>query len=427
MLKTARLRGAPAAAALALLGLLLSPGLPADAAAKVPTKFVISGSGAGHGVGMSQYGAYQMARTGSSAEQILRYFYPGTSVGRANNNPRTVKVQVVGPPTDNRKTAAIKIKGGGFTVADQAGRTLTSAKAGKVALTLKGAKVRAKIGKKSLTTTRLRLTTTGTATVTGAQGVYHYGNLQVTVIGKRLNVVNEVAMNTEYLYGLDEMPASWGNVPAGGAEALAAQAIAARTFVIGRLMNHLTASERAPGAGLASCDCHVFDDERSQNYTGWKKAGPKSNKAWRDAVDSTITSDGSAVELVFSAPGQVAEMPYFASTGTAAGSGTGANADVFGTAQLGYLRHVADPYSAQAPGNPYRSWTRTISQNRAAGVFNLKKIARIEVSRTYPGGLVQSLTAIATNGRSVTLTKTSRAWMDALGVPSPWLRSLKPR
>ena len=429
MLARTRLRSAAVVAVLALFGPFLAPLLPAEAAAKVPTKFVVAGSGAGHGVGMSQYGAYQLARTGSTAEQILGYFYPGTSVDWANNNPRTVKVQVLGPPSDKKKTATITVKGGRFTVADSTGRVVSVAKAGKVKVTVKGAKVRATVEKKSLTAARLKLTTTGTATVTGAQGSYHYGNLQVTVIGKRLNVVNEVAMNTEYLYGLDEMPASWGG--AGGAEALKAQAIAARTFLIGQLLNHLNATQRQPSAGLASCDCHVFDDERSQNYTGWKKAGSKANAAWVRAVNSTIQPDpskhdGSGAQVVFSAAGQIAEMPYFASTGIAAGARTGANADVFGTAQLAYLRSVADPYSAQAPGNPYRSWTRKVSQATAAKIFNLNKISRIVVSGTYSGGLVKSLTATAANGRSVTLTKTSRAWMDALGVPSPWLSSLKP-
>jgi stage II sporulation protein D len=183
---------------------------------------------------------------------------------------------------------------------------------------------------------------------------------------------------------------------------------------------------------MASCDCHVFDDERSQNYTGWKKAGSKANSAWLAAVNSTIQPDstkrdGSAAQVVFSAPGQIAEMPYFASTGTAAGAGTGSNLAVFGTAQLAYLGGVADPYSAQAPGNPYRSWTRTLTQAKAAKLFKLNRITKIVVSGTYSGGLVKSLTATAANGRSVTLTKTSRAWMDALGVPSPWLSSLKPR
>ena len=45
--------------------------------------FVVSGRGWGHGVGMSQWGAYGMAREGYDHEQILAHYYYGTKVGRA--------------------------------------------------------------------------------------------------------------------------------------------------------------------------------------------------------------------------------------------------------------------------------------------------------------------------------------------------------
>lgn len=41
---------------------------------------VIEGRGYGHGVGMSQVSAYQMARTGSAASDILKRFYPGAGL-----------------------------------------------------------------------------------------------------------------------------------------------------------------------------------------------------------------------------------------------------------------------------------------------------------------------------------------------------------
>jgi stage II sporulation protein D len=44
--------------------------------------FVFVGSGYGHGVGMSQWGAQAMALRGSSYREILRAFYPGTSLVR---------------------------------------------------------------------------------------------------------------------------------------------------------------------------------------------------------------------------------------------------------------------------------------------------------------------------------------------------------
>jgi len=45
---------------------------------QTPEGFVFVGSGYGHGVGMSQWGAQAMARRGASYREILAAFYPGT-------------------------------------------------------------------------------------------------------------------------------------------------------------------------------------------------------------------------------------------------------------------------------------------------------------------------------------------------------------
>src|SRR6266550_5920900 len=45
--------------------------------------FVFNGHGWGHGVGMSQYGAYGYALHGSTFDQILSHYYPGTTLGPA--------------------------------------------------------------------------------------------------------------------------------------------------------------------------------------------------------------------------------------------------------------------------------------------------------------------------------------------------------
>src|SRR5438128_6464838 len=45
--------------------------------------FVFTGHGWGHGVGMSQYGAYGYALHGSTFDQILSHYYPGTTLGPA--------------------------------------------------------------------------------------------------------------------------------------------------------------------------------------------------------------------------------------------------------------------------------------------------------------------------------------------------------
>ena len=42
--------------------------------------YIIKGGGYGHGIGMSQNGANEIAKTGKTYEQILQFFYSGTQV-----------------------------------------------------------------------------------------------------------------------------------------------------------------------------------------------------------------------------------------------------------------------------------------------------------------------------------------------------------
>ncbi len=46
----------------------------------VPTSFVFSGSGWGHGVGMSQWGARGMAERGHTFRDILLHYYRGVDL-----------------------------------------------------------------------------------------------------------------------------------------------------------------------------------------------------------------------------------------------------------------------------------------------------------------------------------------------------------
>jgi len=51
-----------------------------NASAVVPKTFVFTGSGYGHGVGLSQYGAKGQALEGKSAIEILNYYFPNAQV-----------------------------------------------------------------------------------------------------------------------------------------------------------------------------------------------------------------------------------------------------------------------------------------------------------------------------------------------------------
>ena len=63
---------------------------------KAPSSFAIKGSGFGHGVGMSQYGARGMAAAGKSSTQILQHYYTGAKVTTMSKNAdASLKVQLL--------------------------------------------------------------------------------------------------------------------------------------------------------------------------------------------------------------------------------------------------------------------------------------------------------------------------------------------
>lgn len=407
----------------------------------VPATFVVAGSGWGHGVGMAQWGAYEHAREGRSAKDILGYYYPGSIFSTANNNPRTVRVQVLGPPADSRTTTTLSISGGAFTITDGTTILATTTAKKPIAVGVAGSKVTAKVtlanGKaRTLSAARLlfRWSSSATVAVAGAHGAYRYGNLQATVIRNRPNIVNELKMNTEYLYGIDEMPSSWGSAAGGGIEALKAQVVAARTYVITQAATWKT---KDPLGTNPACDCQVFDDSRSQNFTGAKKAAGAANEPWRRAVDATVRAnaaqpDGSEVDVLRTPTAGLAETPYFASSGSimvgrVTVSGTAANADAWGTTPVSYLTHVADPYSVRAPGNPHVRWTRTLSQAKAAALFGVGPLRSVEVTDRYPGGLARSVTATSVTGITHTMTYTSELWRTKLGLPGAWVSGITGR
>ena len=49
-------------------------------------KVIFTGSGWGHGVGLSQWGAKKMAEQGYAYDQILKFYFPGTIMGEFVNN-----------------------------------------------------------------------------------------------------------------------------------------------------------------------------------------------------------------------------------------------------------------------------------------------------------------------------------------------------
>src|SRR5215218_8536774 len=62
------------------------PAAPARDGEPAPTgtaTFLVTGHGWGHGVGLSQYGAYGYAQKGVGYSKIVLHYFPGTELGAA--------------------------------------------------------------------------------------------------------------------------------------------------------------------------------------------------------------------------------------------------------------------------------------------------------------------------------------------------------
>jgi stage II sporulation protein D len=264
--------------------------------------FVFSGHGWGHGVGMSQYGAYGYAQHGATFQQILTHYYPGTTLQPTRGTLFRVLL------ADHKKKVTLSSEVP-FTVKDGAGQRLTLP-AGAVTF---GTEL--KVAGQSLTAPLTFLPGQGgPLTLTRA----YRGQIQVDVVDGKLRAVNIVGLE-QYLYGVvpSEMPSDWAP------QALYAQAVAARSYAL---------ATRKIGAPY-----DAYSDTRSQMYLGLSNESP--------ATTAAVTATKGQV-LFFA--GKVATT-FFCST---SGGQTESSVDWTGTA-LPYLVSVPDPYDEISP---YHNW-----------------------------------------------------------------------
>lgn len=387
---------------------------PTDPPAAVPASFTIAGAGWGHGVGMSQYGAQGMAKSGLGAPAILAHYYaPARTATTANHASSEIKVQLLAAAT-----STITPAGGRLRILD--GAKVLATTSAPVSLKVSNGKVVATIGSTSYTAggplgvqwegTRYWSGAATTVSVPKASGgtslgTYRHGKINVSVLGGRLNLVNQVRMNDEYLYGLAEMPSSWE--PA----ALQAQAIAGRTYAM-RNMNSLK----------AACECNVYDEVASQKFTGWSKeneGGGTSGAKWKAAVNATqVKSSGVPVSAtVVQYNGVLIDAVYFSSSG----GKTRTAQSVWGT-NHDYLQSRADPYSVSAAsGNPYRAWAYKATQAKVAAAFAVKDVVSVSVTKNNDL-TISSATATTATGQKTTIT--GARFRAALPTLSAWVGSV---
>lgn len=413
----ARLRAGAAAllAAVAVASAVAAPAALAApttatlaAAAAVPSTFSLTGSGYGHGVGLSQYGALGQAREGRSARQIVEHYYSGASVAAVRDD-RLMRVNLRHAVTSaTLQTSALATGGGAVqvtlgTAAPLAGTAADVWRVGvsgtNVALTRNGSPA----GAAPVVTFRWAGTldpgTSGTAgTLMSVDGTrYRRGSIDVQVVGGRLEVVLRIRLHDEYLYGLGEMPSSWP------AAALQAQVIAARSYALSKALN----------GTRAACACDVYDDTYDQVYAGYGKESGSYGSAWIAAVQATFASPTTGLAVTY------AGAPITAYFSSSSGGRTQNSEDVWVSA-LPWARSVDDHWSLDPGVNPtYARWTRSVSQATAASAFGLHDVARMDLSQRYASGGIRVAVGYSSSGASATIT--GEQLRSRLGLPSTWV------
>jgi stage II sporulation protein D len=332
--------------------------------------FVVSGRGWGHGVGMSQYGAYGQALAGRTYEQILAHYYTGTELGKAGR--KEVRVLLA----EGRRAVTVS-SATPFFATDATGATF---KLPEGPLSLRAQlRVPTETGPAPAAPPLvLRPAKKGVLALDGRQ---YRGKLELVPQGDFLRVVNVVALES-YLQGVvpGEVPFRWP------VEVLKAQAVAARSYALATLVK--------------GKPFDLYPDARSQVYLGVAGEKPSTTQAVTDTAGEVVLYGG-----------RVATTYYFSTSG-----GKTANAaDVFGFS-VPYLVSRPDPWDK---ASPYHRWgpvllgARTVQSklDLPSRVIDAKGVET-------PSGRLRTLAVSTADGAEqipATLVRTS------LGLRSTWV------
>ena len=386
-----RAAGAVAAwATAAVLALVVLVPVPAAVAAvevyPVPAsrQFTVTGHGWGHGRGMSQYGAYEAARQGVKAGDILDFYYPGAPLAVFGNSVLRVHITGVGDsPTRVLPHPGLRLRAaGGPLVTLPAGPAyvewrVRSDGAGMHVEHLGADGTWVPWSAPGVPTTiagRVALAADTPLVVLLRSGERRAlsGHLEaVPTGGGAMVTVNHVTVE-EYLRGVVplESPPAWP------AAALQAQAVAARTYAVDKLVR---------SAGRGGWD--ICDTTACQVYGGVGAARASTDLAVFATAGLIKTSDGrTPITAEFSS----------------------SNGGVTADGGRSYLPKRTDPWDLTSP-NPYRDWSTTLtaatveSRFPAVGRLSELRVVRREGVGDW-GGRVAEVHLVGSGG-TVVLTR----------------------
>ena len=369
-----------------------------SASAVAPKTFVFNGSGFGHGVGLSQYGAKGMALEGKSAVEILNYYFPqaevtpvvDTATISVNIAHQVSALSLVIPVTDSA-TVAIDTA---VATSLPLNSTLNFAISGKL-ISGPGGLGKVWIVKWNNPQSVVSMNY-GKTKFQVSHGYIQLRAVNSPGLGFRIEATNLLRLHDEYLYGIAEVPSSWPEA------ALQSQAIASRTYALLR-MNSIK----------KACDCHVYNSKYDQAFVGYSKEGePRYGQLWKAAVDATAVDEGQGLAITIDG---VPVSVFFSSS---TGGMTQLAIDVWGT-NIPHLVSVADPWSIDPAINKnYANWTKKVSQKVMAKAFGLTDVVQINIGARTATNSVLKVTGISSDGKSKTLPVGT--FKSAVKLPSSW-------
>lgn len=220
----------------------------------------------------------------------------------------------------------------------------------------------------------------GTGLVTlyqGEQARRYRGDMEFRLDNAGITVVNQLPVE-EYLYGVvpAEMPAYWP------AEALKAQAVAARSYVL------------AQKGSYASQGFDVLATQSSQVYRGYDGENPATTRAVDETRGIVATYGGRPISAVFH---------------SSSGGYTENSEDVW-RSPVDYLRARPDPFDKN-PQNTHYGWSKTctadqLKEQLAAAGYRFSEIYDlVELERTSTGQRVKAfaVSGLDPDGRPITI------------------------
>jgi len=400
---------------------------------------VIEGSGWGHGIGMSQYGAYGHALAGESYVEILDFYYDveGQDLTSTASDP-VGEPFWIGLEQEASKIVLkpVAISGGGqpttMSRGTSAGITDTEpVSVGQtVAITFASGQCTYAIGSGAESdpggcffdlewdgwdptpTTAIQLVkhwewgsdiedptaATTCSRWSGTVCTYDYGALHVRPDNNRgLDVSLEIRLD-DYVTGIGEVPASWSTT---APEALKAQAVAARTYA------RYISDKRVAAQGVTTiaqaiekrnwCWCTLYDSSAEGN------SGKVNDQVYRGRVAGITT--GAWKTLANATAGEVVlyqGSPIAAFYGSSNGGATENNEDIWSGAPIPYLRSRSDPLTLSAPGNAYSTWGAgyTVSTSTLEAKLNLDDVYGVDIVDTYDSGTPSRIEVTGSRGGS---------------------------